>query len=86
MTSALRITVARPALPSGVTAGHPDDKWGWAVGAGLKVNFPMIGPGDYFQAQVGYAEGATKYTTNSSCGGSAILRLLQRQHVRLRLR
>jgi hypothetical protein len=52
-----------------VTNGHPDDKWGWAVGAGLKVNFPMIGPGDYFQAQVGYAEGATKYTTNSSCGG-----------------
>jgi hypothetical protein len=50
--------------------GHPADKWGWAVGAGLKVNFPMIGPGDYFQAQVGYAEGATKYTTNSSCGGS----------------
>jgi hypothetical protein len=53
-----------------VASGHPDNKWGWAVGAGLKVNFPMIGPGDYFQAQVGYAEGATKYTTNSSCGGS----------------
>jgi hypothetical protein len=53
-----------------VAAGHPDNKWGWAVGAGLKVNFPMIGPGDYFQAQVTYAEGATKYTTNSSCGGS----------------
>ena len=47
------------------------DKWGWAAGAGLRLNFPMIGPGDYFQAQVGYAEGATKYTTNSSCGGSA---------------
>ena len=55
-----------------VANGHPGDKWGWAVGAGLKVNFPMIGPGDYFQAQVGYAEGATKYTTNSSCGGSAL--------------
>jgi hypothetical protein len=53
----------------GVASGHPDSKWGWAVGAGLKVNFPMIGPGDYFQAQVGYAVGATKYTTNSSCGG-----------------
>src|SRR4029079_17721314 len=56
----------------GVASGHPDSKWGWAVGAGLKVNFPMIGPGDYFQAQVGYAEGATKYTSNSSCGRSVV--------------
>jgi hypothetical protein len=57
---------------SGVGTGHPDDKWGWAAGVGLRLNAPMIGPGDYFQAQFGYAEGATKYTTNSSCGGSAI--------------
>ena len=25
--------------------GHPSDKWGWAVSAGLRINFPMIGPG-----------------------------------------
>ena len=55
-----------------VNFGSPGDKWGWAVGAGLRLNMPMIGPGDYFQAQVGYAEGATKYTTNSSCGGSQL--------------
>ncbi len=39
-------------------SGHPDDKFGWAVGAGIKINFPMIGPGDYFQAQVNYTQGA----------------------------
>ena len=52
------------------THGHPDDKWGWAVGAGLRVNFPMIGPGDYFQAQVNYTEGAIAYAalTPSRCG------------------
>jgi hypothetical protein len=49
--------------------GHPDSKWGWAAGVGLRVNMPFIGAGDYFQTQFGYAEGATKYTTNSSCGG-----------------
>ena len=30
-------------------AGHPSDQWGWAVGAGLRLNFPMIAQGDYFQ-------------------------------------
>src|SRR6185503_9255228 len=27
------------------TSGHPDDKWGFAVGAGIKLNAPMIGQG-----------------------------------------
>ena len=48
--------------PCGNTcSGHPEDKIGFAVGAGIKVNFPMIGPGDYFQAQVNYTEGASRY-------------------------
>jgi hypothetical protein len=42
-------------------SGHPDDKWGWVVGAGLKLNAPMIGKGDYFQTQGTYTEGALKY-------------------------
>jgi hypothetical protein len=45
--------------------GHPSDKWGWAVGAGLRINMPMIAPGDYLQAQVAYAHGATRYVTNT---------------------
>ncbi|MCW5686715.1 MAG: porin [Pseudolabrys sp.] len=49
--------------------GHPGDKWGYAVGAGIKLNAPMIGAGDYFQAQINYAEGASRYvfaTPNSN--------------------
>jgi hypothetical protein len=52
-------------------AGHPDDKLGFAVGAGIKLNAPMIGQGDYFQAQVNYTQGALKYifqTPNSNWG------------------
>src|SRR5439155_20355306 len=53
---------------------HPSDKMGFAVGAGIKVNFPMIGPGDYFQGQVNYTQGATRYAalTPSSAGGFGI--------------
>jgi hypothetical protein len=52
-------------------SGHPDDKWGFAVGAGLKLNAPMIGHGDYLQTQVNYTEGASRYAffaTNFSYG------------------
>jgi hypothetical protein len=44
--------------------GHPGDKWGWAVGAGVKINLPMIAAGDYVAAQVAYSEGALKYICN----------------------
>ena len=51
--------------------GHPADKWGFAIGAGIKLNAPMIGQGDYLQAQVNYTEGALRYifqTPNSNWG------------------
>ncbi len=47
------------------------DKLGFAVGAGIKLNAPMIGQGDYLQAQVNYTEGALRYifqTPNSNWG------------------
>jgi hypothetical protein len=44
-----------------LVSGHPDDKLGWVVGAGIKLNAPMIGQGDFFQAQVNYTEGALRY-------------------------
>jgi hypothetical protein len=53
-------------------SGHPDDEWGWAAAAGLRLNAPMIGPGDYFQAQFTYSEGAVKYASNSSCIGNGV--------------
>ena len=46
-------------------SGHPDDKWGFAVGGGIKLNAPMIGQGDFFQAQVNYTQGALRYVFNT---------------------
>ena len=46
-------------LPGNIA--HADDELGFAVGAGIKLNAPMIGQGDYLQAQVNYTEGALKY-------------------------
>ena len=51
--------------------GHPADKLGFVVGAGIKLNAPMIGQGDYLQAQVNYTQGALRYifqTPNSNWG------------------
>jgi hypothetical protein len=50
--------------------GHPDEEWGWAASAGLRLNFPMIAAGDYFQAQVIYAEGATGYLSQTPRGSA----------------
>ena len=41
--------------------GHPGDEWGFALGGGIKLNVPMTGQGDYFSAEVNYAEGALGY-------------------------
>ena len=48
-------------IPAIVGTGHADDKVGFVVGAGLKLNAPMIGQGDFLQAQVNYTEGALRY-------------------------
>ncbi len=40
--------------------GHPDEELGLVVGAGIKLNAPMIGQGDFLQAQVNYTQGALK--------------------------
>jgi hypothetical protein len=49
--------------------GHPDNEIGWAIGAGVKINTPSIGAGDYFQTQVNYTEGATGYVAVPAAGG-----------------
>jgi hypothetical protein len=61
--SASNVLGSNPVAP---TAGHPSDTAGWAVGAGLKVNFPTIAPGDYFQGQVNYTQGALRYLFNTA--------------------
>ena len=40
--------------------GHPDDKWGWAVGAGMTLKMPWD-PKDTLSGQIAFAEGASKY-------------------------
>ncbi len=44
------------------------DATGWAVGAGLKVNLPMLGAGDYVIAQAAYSEGAMNYIFGGNTG------------------
>ena len=60
-----------------LASGHPDDKLGWVIGAGFKLNTPWLlnwlgtGAGDYFQTQVNYTQGALRYlfqTTQPSWG------------------
>jgi hypothetical protein len=45
--------------------GHPSDQWGWAAGAGLHINLPMLGTADYIEGEVNYSQGASKYDSNS---------------------
>jgi hypothetical protein len=68
--SAGYFTGAVGGIPAGEGQGHPDDKWGWAASAGLRLNAPMIGPGDYFQIQGIYSEGMTGYLAQTP-GGAA---------------
>ncbi|MCE4222158.1 porin [Methylobacterium sp. C25] len=53
----------------GVTSGAQTAD-GWAVQGGLKVNLPMIAPGDGFYLQGAYAEGAMSYTGYTYLTGS----------------
>jgi hypothetical protein len=47
--------------PTAASLAHPSDQWGWAAGAGLKVNTPFITQGDWFQTQFNITEGALRY-------------------------
>jgi Porin subfamily len=46
--------------------GHPGDQWGWVAGVGLRLNFPMVAQGDYFQSQVSYTHGALRYLNQAN--------------------
>jgi hypothetical protein len=49
--------------PAGTVTAHPDDKWGWAVGAGLLLKMPWD-PKDTFAIAGTYCEGASTYCVN----------------------
>jgi Porin subfamily len=44
-----------------VAGSNPSNEWGFVVGAGVKINFPMFGPGDWMQLQTSYTQGALRY-------------------------
>jgi hypothetical protein len=66
MGAAHQITYA--STTAGVAAPGPE--WGYAVGAGLKVNLPMLGKRDYAIAQFTYGVGATDYVASGAAAGS----------------
>jgi hypothetical protein len=43
------------------TTDRPSTQWGFVLGAGLRLNFPVIAPGDFFQSQVNYTQGGLRY-------------------------
>jgi hypothetical protein len=57
----VRATDSAAAIAANGPADHPSDKTGYAIGAGAKINLPMIGAGDYIIGQVTYAKGAPDY-------------------------
>ncbi len=42
------------------SCGHPDEKWGWAVGAGMTLKMPWDSR-DTLSGQIAYAKGASSY-------------------------
>jgi hypothetical protein len=46
----------------------PDDKVGWAAGAGVKLNLPFFGSKDYVITQFTYTEGALAYVGSGLAG------------------
>src|SRR6266699_5069424 len=61
------------------TFGHPSDKWGFAVQAGLSIKNIPTGPGDTLNVMAVYTDGASRYnfqslfpTTIAMFGGSSI--------------
>jgi hypothetical protein len=54
------------ALVSNTTlCGAPDDKWGWAVGAGLTLKMPW-NANDTLSGMISYAKGATRYVADGN--------------------
>jgi hypothetical protein len=70
-------------ITAGEGLGHPGDAWGWVIGAGLRLNFPMVAQGDYFQGEINYTQGALRYLNQptqgnfeSEAGNSATIGIL----------
>jgi hypothetical protein len=63
-----------PVLSQGGTTqcGFPDDKWGWAVLAGIDIKAPWAGPGDHFGGYFDYGQGASAYSGGSNLSSAGL--------------
>jgi len=55
-------------VPGTTTSGSPGDDIGYALGAGIKLNLPGLGKGDFLITQFAYAKGAMKYVGSGLAG------------------
>jgi len=53
-----------------IQAGHPDDKWGFAVQGALTIKNIPTGPGDTINVQAVYTDGATRYNIQDLAGAA----------------
>jgi hypothetical protein len=53
-----------------IQAGHPDDKWGFAVQGALTIKNIPTGAGDTINAQAVYTNGATRYNIQDLAGSA----------------
>jgi hypothetical protein len=63
-----------PTVPAGISgtelAGHPDDKWGWAIQGALAIKNIPTGAGDVINVQGVYTDGATRYNIQDLAGAA----------------
>jgi Porin subfamily len=52
--------------------GYPSDTWAWGVRAGAELKAPMLGPGDYFEFEGYYSEGAVRFTARNLAGNTEL--------------
>jgi hypothetical protein len=53
------------AQPGTTLCGYPDDKWGWAVKAGIEIKLDGLSPGSRIGGFVNYGVGASQMTRNT---------------------
>jgi hypothetical protein len=58
-------TVATCTQTGTTLCGYPDDKWGWAVKAGIEIKLDMLSPGSRIGGYANYGVGASRITRNS---------------------
>jgi hypothetical protein len=66
----IRVSGAAANTALGIPAIGTSSKLGWAVQGGLKINLPMIAPGDAFFLTGAYGEGALSYSTSNQFGSA----------------